>query len=573
MLDTNSQNTLLNHGFKYISMLGKGGFGEVVKVKHLISNQFYAVKKLINGKHRNNINILREIQTISKIENPNIINYKYSFIEDNELYLVMEYCPRGSLYDLLKKKRKLDIEYATNLVLRLTHTLSLLHNQGFIHHDIKPANILFTEEKVKITDFGTVNTKIGTIVYSAPEMLIGNASIDDPRVDIFSLGLTFMECLSGVNPLSKTSSINEQCLLVKNANYPINVLPYWIQQLLLKACHYNPNSRFQTMLEFHNAILRRHIPQVITEHRLNSEKQIAKLKMLLVGRKWNKARKFIELHDNNAIGFLIQKGKYNLSINNLTLAKDCFEKVLIKDRNAPIEKQIAEIYLQHNEPSKAATILQGYINNHFYDVEAHNQLLFSYFLSDQWELGVEQADFLIKQFPKELLIFQNNKNIFNLLLGNEIDDNDIPTKRNAIGHYNYNVVNDNTPLSFEPNNKTILKSKLLFYEYRFKNLIKGSNTITIEINNTVNECNDYIITFGRKGYDYNTFSSFDDNRVSRRHFVIMNQKNNVWLYDISTLGTKIDGKKVNRIAFLLGRHSISFGNQEIIIKSDSNLLL
>lgn len=187
----------------------------VVKVKHHISKQFYAVKKLKGRGNQHPENILREIQAIAQFNNPNVINYKHSFIEDNELYLIMEYCSGGSLRDLLSNSGKLNIDYAIDVFLRLTHTFDFLHWKGYIHHDIKPDNILFTEDKVKISDFGTVNTSIGTIIYSALEMLMPDAPTDDPGVDIFSLGLTFMECATGKNLLKKENSWQEKILLVK----------------------------------------------------------------------------------------------------------------------------------------------------------------------------------------------------------------------------------------------------------------------------------------------------------------------------------------------------------------------
>jgi len=574
-MDEITVNNLKKHGFVFVSELGSGGFGTVVKVKHKISNQYFAVKKLKSSRKENPENILREIQAIASLNDPNVISYNHSFIEDNELYLVMEYCSRGSLRDWLSKTGKLEIDYTVNIFLRLTHTFGFLHKKGYIHHDIKPDNILFTEDKVKISDFGTVNTSIGTIVYSAPEMLIPGAPSDDPRVDVFSLGITFLECITGGNPLRIRKSIDEQNLIVKKADYKISHLPYWLQQLLLKACHYDPAARFQSMMKFHEAIKKRHIPQIINQVVIDSNNLAEKLKMRIVGRKWDKAKKFIEANDNESIAFLIQKGKYYLGTHKLSKARETFEIVLNKDRSAQIEKNIAEIYLQFNEPSKAATILHGYINKHFNNIEAHNQLLHSYFLSGQWELGLEQAKFLRVLFPKEE-IFVNNLNLFELLLDEYPSEIELLHSRNPFGHYNYfEVVADNYPEAYDATNKTnsSLKLKILFHEYKFRNIHKSKNTVAVEIDGEIQQCDERIISFGRNGYMYNTFCPFDDNKISRRHFVIINQKNNVWLYDLSSLGTFVDAIKVKRRAFLLGRHEIKFGNRKIFIKSDIDLLL
>lgn len=566
---------LKKHGFEYISELGKGGFGQVVKVKHTLSEQFYAVKTLHKTRVRRPENILREIKAIAHLNNPNIINYNHSFIEEGMLFLVMEYCSRGSLRAWLIKAGKLDIKTATDIFLRLTHTFAFLHSKGFIHHDIKPDNILFTDDKIKISDFGTVNTSIGTIIYSAPEMLMDDPPVDDVRVDVFSLGLTFMECLTGKNPFAMAGSEVKQILMIKNADFPLGGLPYWLQQLLLKACHYDPSVRFQTMVEFHEAISKRHIPQIIDDHVLSANKQTQVLKMHIIRKRWIFAKKNIEAFNNESIGFLIEKGKYYLGTHQLEQAKEIFELVIKQDRNAPIAKNIAEIYLQHQEPSKAATILHGYILHHFNDVEAHNQLLYSYFLSDQWELGLEQSTYLRKLFPKEIL-FINNHALFELLLGKEPTDIRYMNEHNPFGYYNYKeVVLGNKPPAYQTNNPASLKAKLLFHEFKFRNLHQSKNTISVEVHGdeVITNCSSHIISFGRKGYDYNTFSLFDDTMVSRRHFVIVNQKNNVWMYNMSGLGSMLNGVKVMDKVFLHGRCEIELGKYKVIVKSDSIMLL
>ncbi len=571
-MDANTVANLKKHDFDFLTELGKGGFGIVMKVKHGISGQDYAVKKLNKRGKSDPENILREIKAIASLNNPNVIGYNYSFIEEEELYLVMEYCALGSLRDLLLREKKIEIQLCTDIFLRLTNTFAFLHEKGFIHHDIKPDNILFTEEKVKISDFGTVNTDIGTIAYSAPEMLMPDPPKDDPRIDVFALGITFMECVTGTNPLRSSKPWEDLILTVMNADFPISDLPYWMQQLILKACHYDPSARFQTMQEFHEAILRRHIPQIIDEDVICEHQLAAKLKMLVIGKRWQAAKKLIDGHDHEmAIDFLIQKGKYYLATNQLTQAKATFENVLKKDRSAPIEKNMAEICLRFNEPSKAATIVHGYINKNFNDVEAHNQLLFSYFQSDQWELGLTQAVYLRKIFPKES-IFISNHILFELLLGREPEEKDLLKEHNPIVYYNYhNVVHESGPKICKSKDLKSLKLKLLFTEYKFRSLCESTNSVTVEINGQEHHSDKPIISIGREGYN-NTFTICDQ-RVSRRHLVIVNMKKDVWLYDMSTLGTFVNGERVVNKSFLLGRCEIKLGSQTIFVKSDRGLLL
>ncbi len=98
---------LRKHGFAIERKLGQGGFGEVLLVKHEISQQLYALKTLKNKRKQNPEDILREIKAIAALKHPNIINYQHSFIEDNELFMVMEYCKNGNLSELISVKKKL----------------------------------------------------------------------------------------------------------------------------------------------------------------------------------------------------------------------------------------------------------------------------------------------------------------------------------------------------------------------------------------------------------------------------------------------------------------------------------
>jgi serine/threonine protein kinase len=125
---------------------------------------------LLEKDPENQASILHEIKTVSKLSHPNVINYLHSFIDNGLLYLVMEYCNGGSLLDHILNN---DISY--NIALEycsiIASALEYIHDKGVIHHDIKPANILFDiNNNLKISDFGISNSLTGTISYLAPEM-------------------------------------------------------------------------------------------------------------------------------------------------------------------------------------------------------------------------------------------------------------------------------------------------------------------------------------------------------------------------------------------------------------------
>lgn len=570
----NQSDILKKHGFAIERKLGQGGFGEVFLVKHEISQQFYAVKSLRNQRKENPEDILREIKAIAALKHPNIINYQHSFIEDNELFMVMEYCQNGSLAELISVKKKLNIDEAVDVFRKLSQALYFIHQSGFVHHDIKPSNILFdANNEVKLSDFGTVNTRIGTLVYSPPEMFSPNAPKHDVRTDIYSLGLSMLECLLGFLPIKRKDALHIKSI-IRKVGLPIHDFPYWLQQFILKACHYNPEMRFQSMLEFNEALEKRFIPKIISYARIQKEKEANLLKIHVSFKRWKSARQVIENSKSQHIKFQISKAKYFLSIHQISEAQKLYEEIIKKDPRAPIEKELAEIYLQKNEPSKAATLLQSYLLYNFENKEAHNQLLHSYFLSDQWELGLEQAG-MLRNIYKDEIIFFNNALLFEILLGKDPRYKNIINSRNSFAEYNSYFLDKNHQIELDLLSKEKLKQKLLFHEFKFRNIHLNKNEIRIWYpeNDEQIISNNGIISLGRTGNYGNTFNTSSSMQISRRHLVIINQKNNVWLYDMSKFGTKINGHKVIGKEFLLGRYEVELGDYKIVIISSADKLL
>ena len=126
--------------------------------------------------------IVREIQAVARFYHPNIATYHHHFSENGLLFLVMEYCAGGSLRGVLAGK-KVPTTDAMRWTLALAEALETVHKAGVIHHDIKPDNILFTDNgAIKISDFGIANTGGGTLAYMSPEALAWDRrSVRDAR--------------------------------------------------------------------------------------------------------------------------------------------------------------------------------------------------------------------------------------------------------------------------------------------------------------------------------------------------------------------------------------------------------
>lgn len=568
-----AKKSFISRDYVNIRVLGSGGFGTVFLLKHKLSEQFFAGKRLNSISKENQKIIQQEIQTVASFSHPNIISYKNGFNMGSTLYLIMDYCPNGTLGEKIRKKGKLSENELIQTFLILSKTFEFLHQKKIIHHDIKPSNILFDENNtIKVSDFGCVNSKMGTLPYLPPEAFMSNNYIPNNQSDIFSLGMTLMESALGYNPfINKTT--DERIEMVKTADLPISHLPFWLQNIILKAIHFDVSSRFASMQEFYDSLIKRNIPHFLNSELIAIEKDAKHLSNLVKRKKWIKANRIINSHPSvfENLNFAVNAGIYYLNTHNINEARKCFEKALKINPQTNVEKQIAEVYLQSGEPTKSSSLLTGYINRNFTDVEAHNQLLFSYFLSERWEIGLEQAELLLEAFPNES-IFKNNHAVFCYLLDKlylipdlNLDD--------SFGNYNYAVYSHNQPESWYRNKNPKMQSKLLFQEYKFKNIEKSTNTLEITIAEKKQKVSDSIISFGRKGYDSNTFSQFEGNSVSRRHFVIVNMKNNVWLYDLDSTGVYVDGKEVEKKCFLLGLHRIKFGGYEIELKTDISMLL
>ena len=285
------QDSIYVRDYKLIRKIGSGGFGYVFEVEHNLSGEHFAIKRLHSEDEKEQENILREVKALAPLNQPNVISYKNSFLFKNHVYLVMEYCPNGSMQDRIDGSGKFNEEELIKTFLLLTRAFEELHKKNIIHHDIKPSNFLYSSSgDIKISDFGAVNTSIGTPSYYPPELYLSTGYISDPRTDIFSLGITLMECALGYHPLASLRH-EERMIKLKNADLPLGQLPFWLQQVILKAVNFDFKERFQSMREFHEAILKKDIPIVLSRQLIEKEKYARILKTSCKAETLEKGRK------------------------------------------------------------------------------------------------------------------------------------------------------------------------------------------------------------------------------------------------------------------------------------------
>ena len=571
--------TIYDNKYIFIKDLGNGGFGKVFLAKERVSNRFVAIKQLLTENKFLQENIIHEIETVAKFENPNIVTFYHHFREEGIFYLVMEYCSGGSLRDKIRNHSYTNSE-AIEWIQTLTSCLREIHKKGIIHHDIKPDNILFTQKgTIKIADFGVANKNVGTRAYMSPESFDWDVNVtNDPRIDIYSLGVTLMELLIKQNPflgLSREEIIEKH----QSVDFPIQKLPNWQQEIILKAINKTPELRFQFMVEFEEALKAKSVPRIFNKDNLKAAELVNLAENELKKNKWRSALNFLELAHKqfeNNVAVLVALGKYNLRMQKIDAAKKFYEQALKLNSRLDVQKDLGWINLEAKKYPIAIGLLTDHLHRNPADYEAYNLLIRCYYETGRYETAMELSKMIMETNPA-LACFANNYFIAFVLNSN---GKSIPPKSkselkgNPFIEYNLSVVNEEkTSHNFKK--EPTLKSKLLFMDFQFNNM--KENTITIlETNNKVqtpSTFNNPIIKFGREEYNQNDIKVSGNTAVSRRHCVIINTKDNVWLYDLESTGTEINDVVVTNKVPLIGYNNLKINDIYFALTTDKSKLI
>ena len=229
----NQSNSLHKNNFKFLYVIGKGGFGRVWKIQSKKTKIKYALKemsklKIIDKKSEKSINSEREF--LSKLNHPFIVNMHYAFQDKDNLYLVMDLLKGGDLRFHISRYRKFSEEQTRFFIANMIYALEYIHENNVIHRDIKPENLVLDEKGyVRITDFGIAKENMpdnssetsGTPGYMAPEVM--KSKNHSFPADFFAIGVIGYEFMTGSRPycgknrkeikeqmLSKAAVINEE---------------------------------------------------------------------------------------------------------------------------------------------------------------------------------------------------------------------------------------------------------------------------------------------------------------------------------------------------------------------------
>ncbi len=249
-------------------LLGKGSFAEVYLGEHLYLKTAAAIKVLHTTLDEEEERLfLAEAQTIAGLTHPHIVRVREFAIERSLPFLVMDYAPGGTLRQRYPRGTCLSLEQTVMYIKQIATALQYTHNQGLVHRDVKPENILLSAGQVMLSDFGisvsapppgaaASQSWAGTLPYMAPEQFLGKTIFAS---DQYALAVIAYEWLCGVRPFEGSGT----ALAHQHASVPPlplrakdPSLPEAVEQVVLRALSKQPDQRYVSVLSFARALER-----------------------------------------------------------------------------------------------------------------------------------------------------------------------------------------------------------------------------------------------------------------------------------------------------------------------------
>ena len=201
----------LEDKYKIIKEIGTGGFSRCLLVKNKTTGIEYACKELPKKKLSDYEGLMREVNLMIKLDHPNIIKLYEVYENDKNIYLIMELCTGGELFDRIVENTENGVQFtekqAANLFKQMMSAINYCHKNGIVHRDLKPENLLYLNKDknspIKVIDFGMskrfdskhfMSEKVGTAYYISPEVLNGKY---DEKCDIWSAGVILYIIICG----------------------------------------------------------------------------------------------------------------------------------------------------------------------------------------------------------------------------------------------------------------------------------------------------------------------------------------------------------------------------------------
>lgn len=268
----NDKNVLAGR-YELIEKIGDGGMAIVYKAKDRLLKRFIAVK-ILKPEFVQDVkfveNFRRESHAAASLSHPNIVSIYDVGQEGNINYIVMELVSGQTLNEVIKAEAPMDYRKAVEIIKQVASGLSAAHKKGIVHRDVKPHNILMTEDGIaKITDFGIAkavsNTTIvdstkenvmGSVHYFSPEQAKGG-NVDE-KSDIYSLGMVLYEMLTGRVPFDGDNPVTIALMQINEPVTPPSVfnhnVPPGLERIVMKSVEKQPKQRFESADEMIDAL-------------------------------------------------------------------------------------------------------------------------------------------------------------------------------------------------------------------------------------------------------------------------------------------------------------------------------
>ena len=249
--------------YEIIEQVGAGGMADVYKAKDQKLNRFVAVKVMKREFSEDKTFVTKfreEAQSAAGFTHPNIVSVYDVEEADGLYYIVMELVEGITLKQYIERKGKLPVREVISIAVQVSMGLEAAHNNKIIHRDIKPQNIIISKEgKAKLADFGIAkaatseavkeNAVMGSIHYTSPEQARGDAS--DEKSDIYSLGITIYEMLTGKVPFDGDTTVSVALQHIKEKAPSLREnnpeISEELDAIVLKCIEKNPEDRYSNM--------------------------------------------------------------------------------------------------------------------------------------------------------------------------------------------------------------------------------------------------------------------------------------------------------------------------------------
>lgn len=283
--------------------LGAGGMGTVYAAFCPKLRREVALKQLKNDDENPSLQsqerFRREAESMAQLNHPNIVSVHDFGEENGVLYLVMDLIKGRSLKEIIREQGPLEFEQAAEITRKVALALDYIHRRAILHRDVKPANIMITEENEEplLTDFGLAKDEnqkealtksfavLGTPVYMSPEQADGNVKLLDQRADIYSLGASLYEMLTGRALFSAANMTNLMTAILTKDPTPISSLrsevPPRLESIVTKCLEKEAADRYFSAFD---------LAQDLQDFLTQKPEEISKPSVRVRLRQWSKRR-------------------------------------------------------------------------------------------------------------------------------------------------------------------------------------------------------------------------------------------------------------------------------------------